>query len=186
MTNVTSAAVAALIVTLASASLGCGGAAPQAQVSSPFTQEHARYFEGGIDFVDDPTTLTGRWREEWLAELDTRIEHSDAVAKVSVETVRTAWDLDRRKLQLELTVSSVLHGVLPMGNLTVSSQEGEPGYPSVKSNEARLLHATYILFVKWSKDEDGQLIPHWHLSPDSEQVTSTVQSRLEMRAGNAR
>jgi len=186
MTNVLTMGAALLIATLAVGASGCGGAAPQARVSSPFTEEHARYFEGGIDFVNDPATLTGRWREDWIAELDTRIEHADVVAKVSVATVRTAWDLDRTTLQLELAVTQLLHGVLPSGSLTVSSQEGEPGYPSVKSNETRLLHANYILFVKWSEDDLGQLVPHWHLSPDSEQVGATVESRLGTRAGDSR
>lgn len=161
----------------------CGGPVQQIQVSSPFTEEHAKYFEDGIDFVQDPTTLDGRWREEWQAEMEKRVELSDLIAHVTVETVRSHWDLDRTMLQLELSIQKRIHGRAPSGPLSVTVRDGDPGFPSVKSNESRMLKMSYVLFVKWYADDLGQPIPHWHLSP--EEVMGTVESRVQMLYGAA-
>lgn len=175
-----------LLALLSGALFGCGGpAVQQVRVSSPFTEEHAKYFEDGIDFVSDPSTLDGHWREEWQGEVDKRIELSDLIARVTVAAVRSHWDLDRTMLQLELAVVQRLHGVTPDGPLTVTVRDGDPGYPSVKSNESRMLNADYVLFVKWYEDDLGQPVAHWHLSPDTEQVMSMVATRVEMMHGGA-
>ncbi len=166
-------------------SLGCGGPAQQVRVSSPFTEEHAKYFEDGLDFVSDPNTLDGHWREDWQAELDKRIELSDLIAHVKVDAIRSHWDLDRTMLQLDLSIQARMHGIAPAGSVTVSVHDGDPGYPSVKSAEARMLHLTYLLFVKWYENDIGQAVPHWHLSPDTEPVMSAVAGRIEMLRGSA-
>lgn len=176
-----------LLLALVSAVAGlaaCGGTSQQAQVSSPFTEEHAKYFEQGLDFVVDPSTLDGHWRDDWQAELETRVSYSDLIARVKVEAVRTHWDLDRRMLQLDLSTVQRLYGVMPREGVQVSAHEGDTGYASVKSNETRMLNATYILFVKWYENDVGELVAHWHMSPDSEGTLSMVQSRIQLQHGS--
>lgn len=168
---------------LAGASAGCGGSTPQIQVSSPFTEEHATYFEDGLDFVHDPSTLDGRWRDEWQTELDKRIELSDLIARVKVEALRSHWDLDRTMLQLELSIQQRLHGRAPSGPFSVTVRDGDAGYPSVKSSESRMLKQSYVLFVKWYANDLGEPVAHWHLSPDTEAVMGPVATRIEMLYG---
>lgn len=174
--------VVALVLSLSSAALtsACGGGGNQVRVSSPFTEEHAKYFEDGLDYVADPSSLEDRWRDQWQADMDRRIEFSDLIARVKVATVRSSWDLDRTMLQLDLAVKQLLRGEDPPQSIAVSVREGDVGYPSVKSNEARLLNADYIVFVKWYVNDLGRPVPHWHLAPDSDAVRALVAARVEL------
>lgn len=158
----------------------CGGAVDQARVSSPFTEEHAKFFEDGLSLVGDPTSLGGGWRDEWEADLDRRIELSDLIARVTVDTVRSSQQRDRVMLQLELVIQERLLGPSPAPSLAVSVYEGEPGYPSVLASEGRVLHAEFILFVKWYQDQVGHLVPHWHLAPDTAVLRAIVTDRVEL------
>jgi hypothetical protein len=158
----------------------CGGATPQVRVSSPFTEEHAKYFEDGVDLVKDPTSLDGRWRDEWQADLDRRVGLSDLIARVKVSTVRSIWDLDHTVLQLDLTVQEQLHGTSAGESLVVSVREGDVGFPSVKTNQARLLNADYLVFVKWYVGDVGRPVAHWHLAPDTDAIRGLVTSRVAL------
>jgi len=169
-----------LSVSLSPLLLACGGSADEVRVSSPFTDEHAKLFGDSLDFVADVNALEGRFREEWQAEMDRRMELSDLVARVTVATVRTSQERDRTTLQLDLTVTEVLHGASPGASLSVSVREGEPGYPSVKSNETSMPNADFLLFVKWYVGDTRRVVPHWHLAPDTEVVRALVTSRVEL------
>jgi hypothetical protein len=153
----------------------CGGAVEHVRASSPFTDQHARFFEDGLDFVGDPQTLEGPWLDEWQAELQERVALSDLIARVKVTAVRSSRDRERTMLQLDLEIREIVHGANPSDVVPVSAHEGDQGFPSVRSSETQLLNAEYLLFVKWYVDETGQVLPHWHLSPDTDAVRTKVQ-----------
>lgn len=164
-------------------SFACGGSGsantPTTAQPLPASLEYA--FDNGADFVVDPDVLSGRWRQDWSAELDTRVTEADYIAEVTIptirrdvtpggeETVRVIDEEDRRILGTR-------------GELSLRSKETDPGYASVNPNTDRLQETRMVLFVKWA-DEDGEVVARWHLSPASEAVVSRVDYLAERRRG---
>lgn len=165
----------------------CGG--PQetvAVVTSPFTSEHEAVFEDGLDLVRDPRVLEGQWLTSWEDELDHRVTLADVVALVTVRTLRTDVDLDRRQTyRLVSRVDRVMLGQNVGEELVLSVREGEGGFGTVQTNERSLLDSQYIAFVKWAEDEDGAVRARWHLSPATDQVAGRVRVLLQRRPENA-
>lgn len=150
----------------------------------PFTDEDRLYFGEGIDLVNDPEALEGRWREDWARELDQRIRRTDVVAYVRIRTVRTDTDLDRRMtFRLYPEHERLLLGRLP-DTLILSAKQGDAGFVAIRNNEQRLLNEPFVLFIKWEQPEGAsEPTPRWHLSPASEPVTTRVEYLLERRRG---
>lgn len=169
----------ALVLTTA---FGCGSAAAPARTTSPFTPEHAEVFEDGVDFIADPTALEGRWREDWSRDLDKRVSWSDLIARVTIHTVRTDTDLDRRSTyRLIAEVDEAYWGEAPEEELTLTVAEGEPGYGTLEGNDRRVLNQPFVLFAKWYDAEDASVKAHWHLAPATEPVVARVEYLIENR-----
>lgn len=160
---------------------GCGGtSAPQRTVTGPFSAEHAAVFENGVDYIADPTRIDGSWLREWEQEIDARVSLADAIGLVTITTLRTDVDLDRREtLRLVAHVDRERHGDLP-DELTLVVRPGQPGYSTVHGNDRRILDQRFVLFVKWA-EEDGTIVPRWHLSPAAERVVRRVNTLVERR-----
>ncbi len=162
---------------------GCGG--PQetlAVVSSPFTSEHAAVFEDGLDLVRDPRVLEGQWLTSWEDELDQRVSLADVVVLVTVRTLRTDVDLDRRRtFRLVSHVDRVLLGEHVGEEIVLTVREGEGGFGTGETNERSLLDAQDVAFVKWAEDEDGTVRARWHLSPATDQVAGRTRALLLRR-----
>lgn len=181
-----SRSLSTLPLTLGLLVAACGGSAPPPVVVTPFTAEHEPLFENGVDMVTEPDTLGGSWLETWEHELDRRITFSDLVALVTISTLRTDTDLDRRDTyRLVARPDRVFLGEEALGDeeeaLVLSVREGEGGYGTVQTNERRLLDAQFFAFVKWERDEAGALRPRWHLSPATDTVARRVRDLLARR-----
>lgn len=176
-------ALATLTLVGTIAATGCGAAAREIVpvVSSPFTEAHAALFDDGMDLVRDPRMLDGHYLETWEDELDQRVGEADLVAVVTIRTLRTDVDLDRR--QTYRLIGHVDRAWLgEVGEeLMLAVREGQRGFALVRTNERRLLDEQYIAFVKWAEEEDGSVRARWHLSPATEQVALRVRARLEHR-----
>lgn len=161
----------------------CGG--PQetvAVVSSPFTSEHEAIFEDGIDLVRDPRVLEGQWLSSWEDELARRVGFADVVALVTIQTLRTDLDLERRRTYRLIThVDRVYLGERVGEEIVLTVREGEGGFGTVETNEGQLLDRQYIVFLKWAEDADGVVRARWHLSPATDQVAVRVRSALQQR-----
>jgi len=167
--------------------LACGGASvpDRPQTAPPLTAEEEQLFEDGVDFVGDPETLEGRWRQDWSRELDQRVRRSDVVARVTVETLRTDTDLDRRvTYRLVVASEETYIGTFPR-DLTLSSMEGDSGYGTLAGNDRRILDQDFVLFLKWAGAE-GEVVPRWHHSPASEQVVTRTEWLLDRRRADER
>lgn len=162
---------------------GCGGGATAVRPTSPFTDEDARFFDGSVDFVEDPTALQGRWADTWNEELDERVGRLDMLAAIEVHTLRTDTDLDRRRtFRLVANVRDELYGDYELGELDLVVREGERGFATVEGNQRRILHQPFLAFVKFAESElDGSIVPKWHLSPVSQPVLDRVNALLEQR-----
>ncbi len=162
----------------------CGGAASTTPVaSSPFTAEDAVVFDDGVDYVEDPEALDGRWREEWGQEMEKRVRASDLIVVVSVPTVRTDTDLDRRTTyRLLANTQRTIFGAA-QSELILSSAEGAAGYASVERHMRQVMANGMIAFIKWETIEDGSVRARWHLSPASTMVVRHTESGIEERTG---
>jgi hypothetical protein len=175
--------VVALLAALATA---CGG--PQgevvARVTSPFTDAHAQVFDDGLDLVSEPELLEGPWLQTWERELEQRVSDADLVAVVTVRTLRTDVDLDRR--QTYRLVTHLDRVVVGAGGeeLSLYVHEGERGYATVRSHEPRLLGAQYVAFVKWAAGDSG-VRARWHLSPASQPIMERVAELVRRRPDSA-
>ncbi|MEM9193761.1 MAG: hypothetical protein AAGF12_31590 [Myxococcota bacterium] len=156
-------------------------------MTSPFTDEHAAVFEDGVDFVDDPTLLEGPWRDSWSDELDQRVQLSDTILLVDIETIRTDVDLDQMNTyRLILAVNSSLFGQPPAEQLTLTVAQGERGYGTVDGNESRLLDGDFIAFLKFMESDEGEIVPRWHLSPATDGVVRRTEYLIERRRAERR
>lgn len=175
---------AALVSTFALACGGSGGETARPRSADPLTEEERTVFEDGADFVADPTVLEGRWRENWSRDLDLRVSHADVVSLVTIHTLRTDVDLDRRTTfrLLFRTDRDILGGVDE--DVTLRAFEGDPGYSSLAGNEQRVLNQPFVLFLKWGQAEGSEeVVPHWHLSPAADGVVERVEYLAERRRG---
>lgn len=167
--------------------LGCGGSAvTAAAVTSPFTDEHAQVFDNGLDLVRDPQALEGTWLSTWESDIDRRVGWSDVVALVTVRTLRTDLDLDRRQTyRLIARVDRVLYGENVGEELELRVQQGQAGYRSIEESERRLLDQQFLVFVKWADEEDSQqghiVRARWHLSPATDGVANRARLMLTRR-----
>ncbi len=172
-----------LLFVLGIAVASCGG--PQetvATVTSPFTSEHQAVFEDGIDLVRDPRVLEGQWLSSWEEELSRRVALADVVALVTIRTLRTDVDLERRRTYRLIThVDRVYLGQQVGEEIVLTVREGQGGFGTVETNEGQLLDRQYMVFLKWAEDEDGIVRARWHLSPATDQVASRVRAALRQR-----
>ena len=158
--------------------LACGPAAQPIVVTGPFTAEHETAFENGIDYIADPTILEGSWLRSWEDDIDRRVHLSDAIAFVTITTLRQDVDLDRHEtFRLIARVDRERHGTLP-DEISFVVRQGQPGFGTVTGNDARILNQRFVAFVKWA-EEDGQIVGRWHLSPASERVVRRVNTIVE-------
>ena len=168
-----------LVLTIAACG---GGAAEQARTVTPFTAEHELMFENGLDLVRDPEVLEGPWLDTWEEELDARVTMADAVLLVTVATIRQDTDLDRREtFRLIVRVDERYLGEVD-DELTLVVREGDRGYGSIETNQARMLDQQLIVFIKWQQDEEtGDIRARWHLAQATSQIAARVRGLLLRR-----
>lgn len=186
MTRTTSVTALLSTLALAAAASGCGSSTPQVVVT-PMTPESESAFENGVDFIDDPTLLEGSWLDAWESDIEHRVTLSDAIAVVRISTVRRDTDLDRHDTyHLVATIESMRMGTLP-AEVSLAARESDVGFGTLVGNDDRLLTPPadhpdhFLLYVKWTRAEDGPLVARWHLSPAGARVVARVNSLVELR-----
>jgi hypothetical protein len=172
-----------IITTIALALAGCGTASSGTKAlkpSSPFTQADAQLFQDGIDLVGDPAGLSGRWAEDWATEMRDRVQRSDLVALVTVDTLRTDIGPEQRTTYwLEAQVHDVLKGNFGAEQLSLPSSERDVGFQSVDQKRASVLRRPLIVLAKWEQQSSGEVRPRWHVALASKEVVATVRAHLQ-------
>ena len=164
---------------------GCGGRQDRVQTGSEFTEREIALFEDGIDLIDDPKGLEGRWREDWDNDLNDRIASSDVIAYGTVTTLRTDVDLDHRtSYRLVFALEQTLKGEPQQAEFSLLSRGGAPGFATVDRDRERILNRKLVVFLKYAAGAPPVL--HFHLSPPSDIVLSRVQSYQERESPRIR
>ncbi|MFW5921418.1 MAG: hypothetical protein ACOCUS_06215 [Polyangiales bacterium] len=167
----------AMVISLAA----CGSSQPEVRQVTEFTEQDAELFEDGVDLIADPEQLEGRWRKEWSRELDLRVRRAEFVGLVTVHTLRTDIDPERRSTyRLLVEVDKELLGEAP-DELTLTVHEGQGGFGTIHGNDRRILNQPFVAFLKWYRTDEGGIAPHWHLAPAAEPVAERVKWLIEKR-----
>lgn len=169
------------LIVLAAHCLCCATASGPANAlrpSSPFLESDAPLFEDGVDLIGDPEGLTGRWAEDWSREMHERVERSDLIALLIVNTLSTDVSPEQRRThRLGAEVGDALKGKY-QGELALASAEDSIGFDSLDRERGNILKRTLIVFAKWVRDSAGIVRPKWHLAAGSKTVIDAV--RLEI------
>lgn len=169
--------VASLLLALVGSA--CGGAAQNAKVT-PITPQQERVFDHGVDFIAALEGLEGRWREEWDRDLAERIGGADFIGVVRINTLLTETDPEQRVThRLVANVKRALLGHAKDLDLRVA--EGQPAFPTVHDNLARIQSREFLVYVKWYTDSNGDTAAHFHLSPASAAVIAETERGLALR-----
>jgi hypothetical protein len=162
----------------------CGGGSGSVRVSD-FTEEHAKLFENSVDFIADPELLEDKAGQQWQTDLKARCDLGDFVGVLTVTTLVADVDLEKRTTyRLVSTIVRKLQGNTPGKEVTFAVSEGSEGYPRVEQNQQRILNQSFVAYVKWIKQENGQIGTRWHLSPASDKVISRLSDFLALRGKN--
>jgi hypothetical protein len=161
---------------------GCGGSSTTtpARPTSPFTATDLRLFDDGVDLVSDPDGLGGKWADDWSIDMRDRVERSDLIVLVTVNTLLTDTDPEGHVAhRLVVQVGKSMKGLPPSGEINLSSPDSAAGFPTVDTNRNRLLHLRLLCLLKWYAEPDGTVSSHFHLVSDADTIISRVQAHIE-------
>ncbi len=170
---------------------GCGGASTLSSklpAPRPLSASEAALFDNGLDWVADPTQLSGRWREDWEGALKARTATADAVLVVEVTTVRTDLDPEqRRTYRLQADVRDTLFGSMPDDTLLLAVREGDEGFGTLHGRERRVLSRRFVLFLRRVPAESGTGASwRWHLLSAAPAVLERVKRQVALRTHTTR
>lgn len=157
-------------------------------VTSPFSAELRDVFDHAIDFIALPDRLEGRWGDDWQRETNLRVQHSDLIARVRVETILSDQDPEQRvsyRLVARLDGDPMFGEAPEDGRVELEVHEGDEGFATVRDNERRLAQEPHLVFIKWYENELRDIAAHWHMSPYSPRVRARVLRLIELRSGEA-
>ena len=166
-----------LVAIIACLGVGCAATASNAPVTV-FQASDLELFDNAVDLVEVPVIVEG----DWTGAFERRVQRADLVAVVHIDSLSNDFVSRRSAYRLIVKVKKRLKGSSTK-ELVLRVGEEEGGYETVQVNEDRLLHNPFVAFVKWEADRDsGDLIAHWHLSPDSDEVRDKVDYSLRQPA----
>ncbi|MEM7137293.1 MAG: hypothetical protein AAF500_11975 [Myxococcota bacterium] len=161
--------------------VACGSSAAN-QASVEFTPKDNLAFDDAVDVIDRPVIV----ESEWQGQFERRVTHADFIGSVRVESISVDQDRRGAGYRLVARVVETLLGRAPR-ELALEVHDDQPGFESVRMYEDDLLGGRFIVFVKWQAQADSrEVLPRWHLSPDSPGVRDKVRFFLNPGASDGR
>jgi hypothetical protein len=161
--------------------VGCaaGGASGAMHPTSPFLESDGPLFEDGVDLVGDPSSLSGKWADDYGSELRDRVNRSDLIALLTVNTLRSDVSPSQHTTHwLVAQVGDVFKGKY-QGELSLASADDALGFDSVDRERGNILRKPLVVFAKWTKDpETGAIRPRWHLAAGTRDVVDAVRLQI--------
>ncbi|MEM6962833.1 MAG: hypothetical protein AAF550_13990, partial [Myxococcota bacterium] len=162
--------------------IGCSSPSSHVHRFPRFPPELAGIFDHGVDLIENPSALQGQWKSDWFHELRTRVESADRIVLLSVHTIRTDTDPNRRTTyRIVATVLEELHGTVGEDDVLLSVSDSDRGYAGVRLSQSRILNQRFIGFIRRFTDR-GILGQHWHLSLATTPVLDETLRVLRGRA----
>jgi hypothetical protein len=69
--------------------------------------------------------------------------------------------------------------------LELRVRDGQPGFPTVHENLQRIQDRSFLVFVKWYRDDVGERAARFHLSPASEAIVSETEKIVALKQRGA-
>jgi len=168
-----------LALLAAGASAGCGGAG--FETGAPWDPKESRFFDDGVDVIDDLKKIDGEFAYRQEDELSGRVNLADLVGEVEISTTQTMRDVDgREQKRMDVRILTALYGGSPDSSIAFVSSSESPGHGMILRYEDRL-SGRFLAFVRWFEDDRGKVAHHFHLSPASETMVAEVKARIEKR-----
>lgn len=155
----------------------CAGSDKRVAQPGEFTVQHAALYDDGVDLIEDPDSLSGRWRSDWEVELDQLLDDADLVALGKVTTLREEINPEgRATYHLLFRVDRAYQGKPRGKEISLASREGAAGYASVQQYREHVIERELIAFVRYAVNPTtGAVSPHFHLMPPSDAVSRGIQ-----------
>jgi hypothetical protein len=176
--------ISLLIFSLAILLPYCGGNA--LKVGQPWNPKEEKFFDNGIDIIDNPNSAFGQWGFQQESAMDGRAQLSDYVAVVEITAIKTVTSAENVEAKhIEVKVKKTLYGTHPDSVLSLKSDPSFPGFVLIKRYEKRL-KGNFILFSRWFNETiNGPtaqgLDCRFHLSPASPVMIKATKDRLTTR-----
>ncbi len=112
-----------------------------------------------------------------------RAQTADVVARVRVQTVTvdSIGDAQTYHLGIQVGVPTHTDAKVPDRSFELSIKPASGAFGIAKSFDARLRGQTFVGFIKRYNSDDGDLVVHWHLSPDTAEVAAAVKEAVVLR-----
>ncbi len=164
----------------------CGGGGSGFSIGGAWDQREARFFDDGVDLIEDPGSTTGIFGFRQKDLLEGRIQLSDFVAIVDVQTVRTSTTTDQKEIRhIDVAIKKALYGDRPEKKISLRSEASSTGFALIQRHESSMT-GRFILFSRWFKkttpqSPSPQIDYHFHLTPASPFMLAEVKHRLSLR-----
>jgi hypothetical protein len=150
-----------------------------------FSDSERRFFDDGIDVVEDVDSLQGQYGFEEREALDARCNLADVIAEVTIVAVHDNEDAAGVAVKrLEVTINRLFYGEMRSGEFLLSSNANALGYTLLTRHEAAL-GGRKIMFLRTffpgeGNDSSGH---HFHLTPASDAMKKSVKHFVDKRIG---
>lgn len=171
------------VATMCVALFACGATAARGRrVYPPLAESDVPLFDNGADFIEDPESLDGQWRDDWTTEFQQRVERADLVATISLSDVQSELDEveGTEAHRFRATIAETLYGTARDLELHLRTAPNDRGYSTVSNTESIAARA-WVVFVKWRAADDGDKLAAWHLAPASEPIARRLGFLIERR-----
>lgn len=163
--------------------ISCSSNVNQVYPTRSWDKSLNKFFDDGIDFVLNPENLEGTWAQNYSDELDARVEYSDLIATVKINTIREDIDLENHKVRrLYGNIIKIYKGKnYNTEEIQLSVEEGKASFDIILQNERRILNNAFVAYVHWFNDEKNITKNHWHISPATKSVVSLTKENIKRR-----
>lgn len=149
--------------------------------TAPFSTENARFFDDAVDYIENPEDLGGRLASDWREQIDHLSRESELIVPVRVETVSEGTEATSSAAYTLTAVATgaAVKGTIPSDrHVSLRVTEGSNGFHTVRNNITRVQSREYILFARNHTDDEGQVRPRWHLSPNTPRLLQRVRDAV--------
>jgi hypothetical protein len=174
---------------LARGAFGVAGCEPvqpakgESAVALPRWEGHSQeVFDDNIDPAAVGLSLEGPSPRS-DAHLRERAQTADVVARVRVQTVTvgSAGEQQVYHLGIQVGVPTLTEAKLADRTFDLSIKPTSAAFGIAKSFDARLRGQTFVGFLKRYETDDGDVMVHWHLAPDTADVVAAIKEAVVLR-----